>query len=307
MGVGRIAAVLLAMASPTAALAAAPPAKAPSPLEGGETKDRLPPEALREMVRRPAAAVSAGDVARAEREFDVLMTRLRAREGDGGLVVADTLVAFAVVLYEAEHKRLALAYFRRAADAYRIALGPDDPEVAVSLHDIANVELDLSPDTASPELIATVEEALRIRRLALGLNNAETAVTFILLGRVKGMAAGGDPQRVEEALGLVRFGIECLPMTPNADPTDVASGYYRLAEVYARNGRGGESLTAAGIYWDTVRPLDALTPLTRIQTLVDILHAHGDPAAAETLAGRYLTEANRKALLDAVMPPLKAP
>lgn len=268
------------------AWAGSPPA-APSPLTGGETKDRLDPDALRALVKAPAANVAAGDVAGGERKFAELVSRLRARHGADALVVADTTSAFAVALYDTDHRAQSLTYFRRAAEAYRAAVGPDHPEVAVALHDIANVQLDIAPDAAPPDLIAEVEEALRIRRNALGLNNAETAVTYVLLGRLKGIAAKDDPPRVEEAAALIRFGIDCLPRTPNADPGDEASAYFRLAEVFARNNRGEEALRAAGVYWDLMSSLDSKRAIERLGDLAETL-AKRDRPAAETLRQRYL-------------------
>lgn len=273
-----------------APLASAAPPVAPSPLDGGETKDRLGPDALHALVREPAKSVAAGDLAAAERKLEKLVARLRARHGAEAIIVADTFSAFAVALYETDNRQQSLTYFHRAADAYRAALGPDHPEVAVALHDIANVQLQIAPDAAPPELISLVEEALRIRRNSLGLNNAETAVTYVLLGRLKGIAAGGDPPLVEEAVALVRFGIECLPRTPNADTTDLPHAYFRLAEVFARNGRSDETLKVAGVYWDMMSPIDGETAIERLTDLSDILAAR-DAGAATALRQSYLPAA----------------
>ena len=246
---------------------------------------------MQALVAKPMASVAKGDVPRGERDFAALLTSIETKHGPRSLEAADALTAFGVQLYLAEHYDLAQAYFRRAVEAYRAARGPDDPEVAVALHDYINVVLNRAPDEEPPGLIAEIEEALRIRRHALGLDNAETAVTYVLLGRVKGFRANtaGDPVRIEEAAGLIRFGIDLLPRTPNADPTDLASAYFRLAELFARNGRGQEAETATNIYMNLEVAEDEGAPscAERLERLTSLIRTHDDAARAEALKVRF--------------------
>ena len=278
-----------------AAAVAGPAVSAPTlpASQGGETKDRLDDATMQVLVGRPMAWVTKGDLARGEREFASLLARIERRRGPHSLDVADALSAFGVLLYRADHEKQAMVYLRRAVEAYRAALGPDDPEVAVALHDYVNVVLNMAPDEEPPGLIEEIEEALRIRRHALGLDNAETAVTYVLLGRVRGFRANTarDPVRIEEAASLIRTGIDLLPRTPNADETDLATAYFRLAELFARNGRGQEAETAVAIYrqldleieWDEISPFCE----KRLDRLTGLLRSHGEATRAEALEVHY--------------------
>src|ERR1044072_8562330 len=131
MEIGRLPLLLLA-----AALAAAPagPGRAPR-----YNPDRLPNHRLAAMVERPIAQGGAGPAEAGYALFEDMLGRARARHGANSLAVADLLVAFGVQLYvesaDGENRGLAersLLYLRRAADAYRAAVGPDHPEVAVA-------------------------------------------------------------------------------------------------------------------------------------------------------------------------------
>jgi tetratricopeptide (TPR) repeat protein len=273
--------------------AAPPQARADEPQNPPEeTKDRLNLDAFKLLLASPLAAATAGDTATADREMTVILADTDAKAGPHSLRHADILSAFGVELYKADHENAALPYLERAVDAYRQALGPDSPEVAVALHDVANLRLDLQPDAAPPELIATVREALRIRRLKLGENNAETAVTYVLLGRILGFpqATKDDSASVDEAALQVRQGLDRLLRIPGAEAGDIDTARYRLAEVYAHNGRGAQTLIAVQDYWKAVdrKQADDVTRFKdRVGKLADLLKAHGEPTAAAQLKAAY--------------------
>jgi hypothetical protein len=265
----------------------------PQPAPPRETKERRDDEALKRQLATPLASAKAGDMARADREFQAILAEVKTQHGANSLQAADIVSAFGVELYNLERKTEAKAYLKRAIAAYRAATGPDNPEVAVSEHDYANIELDLDPDAVSPELVEAVRDALRIRRKSLGEANAETAVTYVLLGRITGdpKLTQGDDARIKAAADLIRTGAAELAKIETAKPGDRASASYRLAELYAHNGRSAETLAAAADYWkaaDDQNPVEAMTRKGQIRKLADALAAHGQTAAAATLRKTYV-------------------
>jgi len=157
-----------------------------------ETKDRLSPEAIEQMVERPMAAVRHKGLPSGVAMFERQLNLDRSQCGSGSVRVADLLTAFGVELYiegsatenEAE-MRAARDYLRDAIPVYRKAFGPGSPEVAVALHSFADADIAIHDNRLTPEAEAALVEALRIRRAALGLDNRETRATEARLAHAR--------------------------------------------------------------------------------------------------------------------------
>jgi hypothetical protein len=78
---------------------------------------------------------------------------------------------------------------------YRGAFGPASPEVAVALHTFADVELKLHDERVTPAARAALEEAIRIRRAALGPDNPETLAAEERLGGIRFSSKGSPDER----------------------------------------------------------------------------------------------------------------
>ena len=105
----------------------------------GYTKDRLTSERMRELAAEPMAFARRGDIDAAIASFAGIKARTVADKGKASLEVADLLTAFGVELYiygldskEDRYRLASLPYLREAIDAYKAALGPRHPEVAVA-------------------------------------------------------------------------------------------------------------------------------------------------------------------------------
>lgn len=182
-----------------------------------ETKDRLTPDAMEQMVRGPIAAVRKQGLATGQAEFQRLLAREEARFGYRSVRVADLLTSFGVGLYmewDAADRRTMVAasrdYLQLAVSRYRDALGPEHPEVAVALHSFADVDIDFHGNRVTPEAEAALHEALWIRRRALGRDNHETRATEERLASLRTLSSReGDAwdsasQALEEAAEAAR-------------------------------------------------------------------------------------------------------
>lgn len=175
-------AVLLALTAYAARRARPPP----------ETKDRLTAESMQQMVEGPMAALRKEGLPSGRAEFERQLALNRAQYGPRSVKIADLLTAFGVELYvegldtdnEAEIDA-SVDYLRDAIPAYRDAFGADSPEVAVALHSFADADIKVHDNRLTPEAEAALQEALRIRRVALGPNDRETRATEARLARAR--------------------------------------------------------------------------------------------------------------------------
>ena len=149
-----------------------------------ETKDRLSPEAMEQLVEEPMTAVRERGLAAGETEFSRLRSIADARYGSNSVRIADLRTAFGVELYyegrtadDPALLRAARRHLHEAIASYRTAFGPDHPEVAVALHSFADIDIELHGGHATPQAKDALREALQIRRAALGLRNHETLAT----------------------------------------------------------------------------------------------------------------------------------
>jgi len=143
---------------------------------------------MEEMVKDPIAVVRTQGLAAGRARFGQLLAADEARYGANSVKVADLLTSFGVGLYmdgftteDQTEREASLDYLRDAIPRYRRAFGPQHPEVAVALHSFADADLALHDKHLTSESEQALEEALRIRCVALGSNNEETRATEVAL------------------------------------------------------------------------------------------------------------------------------
>jgi hypothetical protein len=172
-----------------------------------ETKDRLTPQAMEQMVKEPMMVARNRGLASGQAVFEHQLAADKARYGPDSVQVADLLTAFGVELnsegFEDDNQEateVSLHYLREAIPHYRKAFGPDHPEVAVALHSFADADRALHGGRLTPEAEAALKEALRIRRAALGPDNPETRATEIALAHARMDLLSGPPNSAARAL-----------------------------------------------------------------------------------------------------------
>lgn len=161
------------------------------------SKGRLTPEAIQQTVEGPIAVVRQKSLTDGIKAFNELRVAKEARYGKGSAQVADLFEAFGVQLFSVgfeDGQQAALPvsvdYLREAIPRYREAFGPKHPEVAVALHSLADAETQLNGGQATREAQAALEEAVQIRRIALGTGDAETVAAETALARAEKKRAG---------------------------------------------------------------------------------------------------------------------
>lgn len=223
------------------------------PAGRGYDPDRLPADRLPPLVERPIAQIEAGDLAGGIATFEAMAEAARRRGGGHSLREADLLIAFGAQLHgEAQnngdrtYSERALTYLERATEAYRAVFGADHPEVATALNSWADVESQLRPH-APAAAEAALEEALRIRRAALGAANKESLWTGIYLAGVRSRLAWtrGEPARIEQISADL---LEIAALSSSSDAETARRmplvAQLRRATLYARHRRWGSALAA---------------------------------------------------------------
>jgi hypothetical protein len=201
-----ILAVLIAISSAQSGLVQTPP---PAPAESVETKDRLSPDIMEDLVRAPVTLASDGKFAQARAAFE---RQLEAT--DDGLARADLLTSFGVELYNAhlvmahfeDQGSLAnalaqesLVYLHRSIAAYEKVFGRRHPLVALALHSYADALEELSKEPP-PEVVEYLKQAYQIRLETLGSNNDETVANGFSLLRRGVPAASTHPKEFDALL-----------------------------------------------------------------------------------------------------------
>jgi hypothetical protein len=215
-----------------------------------ETKNRLSPERMSELVSVPMSIVETRGLPAGKAAFERLLAAARVAHGERSAAVADLLTAFGVGLYtfglDSDDPRIreeSAPYFEAAVPAYRAAFGDAHPEVAVALNSYADVQQALHEDDPPQSAETALEEAYRIRLSAFGPANIETLASLRYLARARGLPSRtrGDPARIEAAAGLFRRLI--ARSSNDAEPRYLSAPYGRtaLARMYARNGMAGEA------------------------------------------------------------------
>lgn len=271
-----------------------PPAEPPA-----LTKDRISEAELDAMVAGPMALVNDGDLEAGVKAFESLLDAGRKQHGAQSTEVADLLTAFGVALTAADYRKEAIPYLRAAVEVSRSVYGPEHPEFALAVTDVAMALWDQAEDEPPPlEVDEALRTAWRIRVATLGPNHPETAWT---LGRLAALAAlpsriDGRPERVEAAIALRLQAIEAMRVGVDPNFMDaVALGYLDLAGLYVRNGRLDEGLGAFERALDELARLQPDTTGATV-TIVDGAHAFAD--LLEEAGHRAEAESIRRRLPD---------
>jgi len=286
------------------AVATPPDEAASEPAPTNYTKDRLTSERMAELVAAPMKLVRRGDLDGATASFAVIKARTAAEKGSNSLELADLLTSFGVGLYlyglESEDDRYRLAslpYLREAIDAYKAALGPRHPEVAVAQDSYADAVVETKAPVPPDQIEAMLLDALAIRLATLGEANSETRDALADLGdhyasRAK---AAGDRNAVE-AEKYYRRGLAIAERGSSDVPSRSAQEFHiDLAKLYALDPSPERSLQEANLAEAAATGPSApgrclLYNLKRGQ-LVDALEAQGHQAAAASLSNKGGLEA----------------
>jgi len=221
-------------------LAAPPPAATapPPPTTYSETKERLDPHAMEGVVAEPMILARVGDWVGAQRAFERLIDERRRRYGPNSIAVSDTLTAFMILNFRDGRGTEALGYADRARDAVRASWGKDSLEYALLLNDLAQMDFEHNKPVVSPDTLANLREAYRIRRAQLGPRHKETISTLIYMGRMQGQrtVTGGQIRRAAPAIALLRRAITETEADRAPDNNDNLWARAILVQTYARNG-----------------------------------------------------------------------
>lgn len=279
------------------------PASPPPPRE---TKDRISAEALAEMVREPVDLVEAGRRAEADAAFRKLLAEAETHGKAGAIRAADLLTAYGIELYKegdadegGDTRRAAIPWLRKAVAATRSAWGPNHPETALALQNLADVLAKISPDSPGAEAEQALREAYRIRVQALGAGNGETLYTAETLANLVSAgpdAAALESHRAAEAEGLYRQAIRGISASRAVNPLEIGVGArLHLARLYARTGRIREAMAEAAGAERSIPPgrpddLDALQACAAYEkgmsALATALDARGAGVEARSLRAR---------------------
>jgi len=226
-------AVVLILATAPATAATAPPSTLYS-----ETKERLDADAMERLVAEPMALARADDWAGGQRAFERLIDERRRRYGLNSIAVSDTLIAFMILNFRDGRQAEALGYTDRSRDAVRAAWGTESLEYALVLNDLAQMDFEHHKPVVSPDSLANLREAYRIRRAQLGPRHKETISTLIYLGRMQGQrtVTGGQIRRAAPAIALLRRAIVETEADRAPDNNDNLWARAILVQTYARNG-----------------------------------------------------------------------
>ncbi|KRB85714.1 hypothetical protein ASE00_02750 [Sphingomonas sp. Root710] len=186
-------------------LISAPPVSAAPISAGGEP--RADAAHMASLLSGPIALARKSRLKEAQRAFD---RKLAAQKTP--IARADLIEAFGVELYATADPgqramiETSLDYLVRGADAYRLILGSDHPELATALVRQAEVERQLRPDNPDPSADIAYESAYRIRLAKLGATALPTLSTLIPMAQLKALPsrADGDPDKIESAAALLR-------------------------------------------------------------------------------------------------------
>ncbi len=208
-----------------------------------ETSDRMPEEAMAQLVTAPMSLVRSGDLKTASEIFERQIAAIREARGVGSVQEADLLMAFGVELFtetevdEKDLQRAALPYLARSVEVYRAAFGPVSPEVALALNSYADVLLVLNESKPTAEAEAALQEALRIRMAVLGRRNIETVATRAHLARLHGhpSVVKGDRERLARAAAEYEVAISDAPTSASARDASAPMLRLSLAQMYLDN------------------------------------------------------------------------
>jgi hypothetical protein len=164
-----------------------------------ETKDRVPPDRMEQLVGAPMALVRQGKRSAADALFRAQLARAAATD-PSHRDEADLLTAYGVLLYteglqdtaQDELRRAAIPWLRQAVAATRAAWGPRHPETALALQDLGDALRGLDPDHIPAEAEQAIAAAYAIRLATLGAEDRETKASLQALGQVRRASKGDE-------------------------------------------------------------------------------------------------------------------
>jgi soluble P-type ATPase len=236
-----------------------------------ETKDRLPPERMEQLVARPMSILRKTGLAAAQKDFEALLADAGKSHGKGSVEEADLLTAFGVQLYIASSDdnnsivaNASLQYLQRAIPAYRAAFGAHNAEVALALNSYSDALLAVKGDGARADAQAALEQAYSIRLSTLGADNPETAANAEKLAELRDgtrafTAKNETAKAIMSAVATVQVGSNGSETLTVADMSE------------------GE-LWKPGMYFDPLID-DFIVDSKRLD--------NADPASRQTIAAKY--------------------
>ena len=121
---------------------------------------------------------------------------------------------------------------REELELTRKRVGPDHPDLAISLNNLANL---LCDENKLPEAEILASEALALRQKILSDPHPDLAVSLSTLARIL-----GEEKKLPEDESLLRQAVAMRRKLPSADPLDLAGAIEDLAFVLGRQGRTNE-------------------------------------------------------------------
>jgi len=168
--------------------------------------------------------------------WDTALRALAAREavfGAGGLPVARSLNGLGILLQEQARYRDAEPYLRRALAIFVATLGPDHPDTAAVMNNLANAVMYWDP-VAAQQLR---RRALAIQQKSLGLDHPEVANTESNLAATEFTLA-----HYAEALAEISRAISIREKQPGAGTGELANDRDLHGELLEAMGRPGDGL-----------------------------------------------------------------
>jgi hypothetical protein len=214
--------------------------------------------------------------------YEALIASRTREHGESSLQVADTRAYFGAEIAGAGYYEHSLPFMEAGLADYRKVFGPDSPEVAIVLMDLASSRVEAFGDAQLDTAIAEAVQAHAILLKAKGERNQETALALTLVARLKGRPAytQGDAGRIAASGALFAEAARTYPLTPYK-PVDADRIYERWAKMLIANGRTEEAL-------EILEPTRTLyNHPSLIFYLVCALRDDGQVPAARAVAKRF--------------------
>lgn len=215
-----------------------------------ETKDRLSPVQLAQMVEGPVVELAKRGLTAAEAKFQRLVDGARDANGRPTLKSADLHSGFGVELYleataseDPAVEAASLNHLRLAAGIYEQVLGKQHPEVALALTSLADAMGELDKGRWIAERLPLYRDSLAIRRAVLGAHNPETVANMLDIAEVLAQSPSLDAAMAGEALRLLDEAAANAPTNvPPGHELSKARFDLGRADIFAAQGRGAEAL-----------------------------------------------------------------
>lgn len=272
---------------------------ASEPAPTNYTKDRLTSERMQELAAPPMKLARRGDIDGATASFARVKARTAAERGGNSLELADLLTSFGIGLYlyglesdDDRYRMASLPYLHEAIEAYKAALGPRHPEVAVAQYSYADAVQETKAPVPPGQIEAILLDALDIRVATLGEANSETRDTMAGLGdHYASRAKASGDRNALEAEKYYRRGLAVAQRGSSDVPSrSVPEFHIDLAKLYALDLSPERSLKEAKLAEAAAiglsEPGQCLLYNVKRGQLADALEAHGHQAAAVSLSNK---------------------